>query len=88
MDKLYWPIHNMKILSNYFSPLWFSETSSEYGGGAPHLSDAYIAGFLWQDKLGMSAYYGVEVVCRWNLYGGGRGYSLLDGSLQPMPVNY
>jgi len=29
------------------SPVWLGETSSCWGGGAPDLSDRYVAGFMW-----------------------------------------
>lgn len=35
----------LKVL-NVRKPIWITETSSAYGGGAPGLSDAFVAGFL------------------------------------------
>lgn len=64
-------------------PMWLSETGSAYGGGAPGLSDRYVAGFLWLDKLGMAARLGVDVVVRQSLSGG--NYGLLDPEMEPLP---
>ncbi|XP_027710250.1 heparanase [Vombatus ursinus] len=64
--------------------IWLGETSSAYGGGAPKLSDTYTAGFLWLDKLGLSAKMGIEGVMRQVLFGAGN-YHLVDGNFDPMP---
>ncbi|XP_053407885.1 heparanase-like isoform X2 [Mercenaria mercenaria] len=56
--------------------VWLGETSSAWRGGAPGLSDRYVAGFMWLDKLGMSARDGIDALIRQTFYGG--HYSLLD----------
>lgn len=68
-----------------FLYLTAGETGSAYGGGAPGLSDRYVAGFLWLDKLGMAARLGVDVVVRQSLSGG--NYGLLDPEMEPLPVS-
>ncbi|XP_066581428.1 heparanase-like [Prorops nasuta] len=62
---------------------WISETSSAYGGGAPNLSDRFVDGFLWLDKLGYSAQAGIDVVTRQTLFGG--NYALIGPDLEPNP---
>ncbi|KAK7093458.1 heparanase-like [Littorina saxatilis] len=64
-------------------PVWLSETSSAYGGGAANISDRFVAGFLWLDKLGVCALKGVETVLRQDFYGG--NYALIDYYLNPNP---
>ena len=64
--------------------LWLGETSSAYGGGVPGVSDSYIAGFMWLDKLGIAARLQHNVVIRQTLYGG--SYSLINTkTLDPFP---
>ncbi|XP_068709263.1 heparanase-like isoform X2 [Montipora foliosa] len=65
------------------APRWLGETSSAYGGGAPGLSDRYVAGFMWLDKLGLAARLRHEVVIRQSFLHG--HYSLLDDDLNPNP---
>jgi hypothetical protein len=73
------------ITSSHVLHLTVGETGSAYGGGAPGLSDSYVAGFLWLDKLGLTARLGVDVVVRQSLFGG--TYGLLDPALEPLPVS-
>ncbi|CAB1425353.1 unnamed protein product [Pleuronectes platessa] len=64
--------------------VWLGETSSAYGGGAVGLSDAFAAGFMWLDKLGLAATLGMDVVMRQVLIGSG-SYHLVDNNLDPLP---
>ncbi|XP_049741824.1 heparanase [Elephas maximus indicus] len=64
--------------------VWLGETSSAYGGGAPLLSNTFAAGFMWLDKLGLSARMGIEVVMRQVFFGAGN-YHLVDGNFKPLP---
>ncbi|XP_012860282.1 heparanase, partial [Echinops telfairi] len=64
--------------------VWLGETSSAYGGGAPSLSNTFAAGFMWLDKLGLSARMGIEVVMRQVLFGAGN-YQLVDKNFEPLP---
>nr|XP_039270344.1 heparanase-like isoform X1 [Styela clava] len=64
-------------------PVWIGETSSSYGGGAKGLSDTYVAGFMWLDKLGLSASNGIDIVFRQTLVEG--NYALLDDNFDPRP---
>lgn len=60
-----------------------AETSTAYGGGAPELSDRFVAGFMWLDKLGYSASAGLNVVTRQSLFGG--DYAMVSSNLTPNP---
>ncbi|KAM9331469.1 heparanase [Gastrophryne carolinensis] len=64
--------------------VWLGETSSAYGGGCPGLSNTYIDGFMWLDKLGMSAKLGIDVVMRQALFGAG-SYNLVNSDFEPLP---
>nr|XP_023664414.1 heparanase [Paramormyrops kingsleyae] len=64
--------------------VWLGETSSAYGGGAVGLSDTFLAGFMWLDKLGLAAKQGLDVVIRQALIGAGT-YHLVDNNLDPVP---
>lgn len=64
--------------------VWLGETSSAYGGGAPQLSNTYVAGFMWLDKLGLAARHGIDVVMRQVFFGAG-SYHLVDASFTPLP---
>lgn len=62
---------------------WLGETSDAWHSGTENVSDRFVSGFLWMDKLGLSAKMGVKVVVRQTLYG--HYYSLLDVNMDPTP---
>lgn len=64
--------------------IFLGETGSASGGGAPNLSDRFVASFLWLDKLGLAARMGMSVVIRHGLMNG--HYALIDSELMPSPV--
>ncbi|KAJ1524818.1 hypothetical protein ONE63_009688 [Megalurothrips usitatus] len=65
-------------------PVWITETASAYGGGAANLSNRFVSGFMWLDKLGMAASNNISVVVRQSFIGG--NYGLLDEkTLEPNP---
>ncbi|XP_070781159.1 heparanase [Enoplosus armatus] len=64
--------------------VWLGETSSAYGRGAVGLSDTFVAGFMWLDKLGLAARLGLDVVMRQVFIGSG-SYHLIDENLDPLP---
>ncbi|KAK7089400.1 heparanase-like [Littorina saxatilis] len=64
-------------------PVWLSETSTAYGCGTANMSDRFVAGFLWLDKLGLSAAMGIQSVIRQTFYG--FNYGILDLDLNPNP---
>lgn len=67
-------------------PVWAGETSSFFGGGAENISDRFVSSFLFLDKLGIAATYGLDGVVRQQLYGHNAHYNLLDNTMRPNPV--
>uniref|UniRef100_A0A0B7BB74 Beta-glucuronidase C-terminal domain-containing protein n=1 Tax=Arion vulgaris TaxID=1028688 RepID=A0A0B7BB74_9EUPU len=63
-----------------------TETYSFYSGGTPGLSDRYISGFQWLDKLGLSAQFGLTRVFRQSIIGG--SYALINFRGDPTPDYY
>ena len=79
-------IFNVKTVFSRFAAnkeLWLGETSAAYGGGAEGLSDTFVNGFMWLDKLGITSVLGVDMVVRQTFFGG--RYALLDNNFDPRP---
>ncbi|XP_075990973.1 heparanase-like [Anticarsia gemmatalis] len=64
-------------------PMWLTETSSSYGGGAAGLSNTFAGSPLWLDKLGLTSKYNITTVVRQSLIGG--NYSMIDKDMEPLP---
>ncbi|XP_046553607.1 heparanase-like [Haliotis rubra] len=80
-------VRNVTTPADPNTPLLLGETSSFSGGGAPGLSDRYVAGFLWLDKLGIAARIGLKGVLRQSYYG--QNYSLIEmNTFEPYPDYY
>ncbi|KAL3863631.1 hypothetical protein ACJMK2_005381 [Sinanodonta woodiana] len=72
MDSLIERIAEFKLTANVLAPeaqVWLAETSTDWTGGQAGWTDRYLAGFLWLDKLGLSAKYGLDVILRQCFYG-------------------
>ncbi|XP_069970578.1 heparanase isoform X3 [Penaeus vannamei] len=85
-DQLIWQVEEVVRVRDQLTPntpVWLTETSSAWGGGAPGLSNAFVGGFMWLDKLGVAARGGISLVARQTLYDG--CYALLDRDLNPYP---
>ena len=63
--------------------VWVGETSDSYDKGTPNVTNRYISGFLWLDKLGISARHGYKLVARQDFFGG--NYPLISDELTPNP---
>ena len=51
--------------------------------GTPNVTNRYVSGFLWLDKLGVAARNGYKLVARQDFYGG--NYPLITDMLEPTP---
>ncbi|KAK7496731.1 hypothetical protein BaRGS_00011940, partial [Batillaria attramentaria] len=60
-------------------PIWFTETNSA-SGADPDYATQYVAGFIWMDKLGLSAQHGIKHVIRHSFF-----YRLVTRTLKPNP---
>lgn len=77
-------VHQIAKRANFANkPVWLTETSSAYGGGAPGLSNTFAGSFMWVDKLGVAAKYSVQKVFRQSLFK--NNYALIDDDYQPTP---
>ncbi|XP_048250661.1 heparanase-like [Haliotis rufescens] len=53
------------------TPLWLGETGSFFDHGVMNMTNTYVDGFLWLDKLGLSAQSGITKVIRQDFSGPG-----------------
>lgn len=63
--------------------VWVGETSDSYDYGSPNITNKYISGLLWLDKLGLAARNEYKLVARQDFFGG--NYPLISGDMYPNP---
>lgn len=85
LDLLKGQIEEMNNITDKYKqiPMWLTETSSSYGGGAPGLSNSFAGSPLWIDKLGLSAKHNITTVIRQSFIG--KYYGLISEDLEPLP---
>ncbi|KAK7093359.1 heparanase-like [Littorina saxatilis] len=64
-------------------PVWLGETGSASVGGVAGMTDRFMSGFLWLDKLGVCAAKGIGAVIRHVFYGDHDHYGIIDTNLDP-----
>ena len=64
-------------------PLWIGETSDSNNKGTKDVTNRYVSGFLWLDKLGIASRNGYKLVARQDFFGG--NYPLISDELSPNP---
>ena len=65
------------------TPILLGETGGGYGSFSNPLAAAFVAGFMWLDKLGLSAIGGLEALARQKFWSGDD--ALLNAQFQPNP---
>eukprot|EP00042_Codosiga_hollandica_P038172 m.307979 g.307979 ORF g.307979 m.307979 type:complete len:480 (+) comp55324_c0_seq24:28-1467(+) len=63
--------------------VWLGETATTALGGTEGISDTFVNGFLWLDKLCIAPLFGISVAARQDLYFG--SYGLLGDGARPNP---
>ncbi|XP_057308474.1 proteoglycan 4-like [Hydractinia symbiolongicarpus] len=74
--------------ANFNKQIWLTETGSAWGGGAKNISNRYVAGFPFLDKLGVAAKFCMKVVARQTFLSG--SYAMVDWkqNYTPFPDYY
>ena len=68
--------------------VWLTESGSARGGGAPDISNRFVAGFLLLDRLGVAVRNGVKVVNRQSFLSGKYAMVNVTGGYVPYPDFY
>ncbi|XP_025080664.1 heparanase-like [Pomacea canaliculata] len=89
LDSLKDELYKGTLIAHTYAPslpVWLSETSSVTGNALPGVTDGFVAGFMWLDKLGLCALYGLQAVVRQTFYHG--TYPLVADDYTPNPDYY